>query len=184
MKIKTDRLTLRRFTPDDTEAMIAINADPRVMECFPSTMSRDETYAHLKRIESHWTGNNFGLFAIETPENDQMIGFTGLTIPTYTVPASPCVEVGWRLTPSAWGKGYATEAATACLQWGFGDLGLKEIVSFCFAGNTRSRAVMKRLGMAHNAAEDFDHPMLPPDSPLLRHVLYRSPLDARASTTR
>jgi RimJ/RimL family protein N-acetyltransferase len=69
MKIKTDRLILRRFTPDDTETMIAINADPRVMECFPSTMSRDETRAHLKRIETHWAENNFGLFAIEALES-------------------------------------------------------------------------------------------------------------------
>ncbi len=113
-----------------------------------------------------------------------MIGFTGLTIPTYTVPATPCVEVGWRLTPTAWNKGYATEAATTCLQWGFTELSLEEIISFTFEGNTRSRAVMERIGMTRNAADDFDHPMLPPDSPLLRHVLYRLPLDAGAPATR
>ena len=175
MKIKTDRLILRRFLPDDTETMIAINADPQVMECFPSTMPRDATLSHLQRIASHWETNGFGLFAMEIRGTGEMIGFTGLTIPTYTVPATPCVEVGWRLTPTVWGKGYATEAATACLNWGFNDLDLKEIVSFTFEGNTRSRRLMERLGMTRNIVDDFDHPMLPHDSPLLRHVLYRLP---------
>ena len=175
MKIETDRLTLRRFRSEDTDTMVAINADPRVMEYFPATMLREATLAHLARISDHWETNGFGLFALEIRENGQMIGFTGLTIPTYSVPASPCVEVGWRLSPDAWGKGFATEAASACLQWGFSELDLKEIVSFTFAGNTRSRRVMERLGMHHDKVDSFDHPMLPPDSPLLRHVLYRLP---------
>lgn len=103
--IKTDRLILRRFTPEDTEDITAINADPQVMKYFPSTMSRDETGAHMQRIMAHWVENNFGLFALEVRDTAQMIGFTGLSIPTYTVPATPCVEVGWRLTSTAWSKG-------------------------------------------------------------------------------
>jgi RimJ/RimL family protein N-acetyltransferase len=173
MKLETDRLILRRFRPEDTDAMVAINADPQVMECFPSTMSREETLAHLARVKAHWTENNFGLFAVEIRDTGQMIGFTGLSIPPYETPATPCVEVGWRMTPTAWGKGYATEAATACLNWGFNEIDLNEIVSFTFEGNTRSRRVMERLGMTHNTQDDFDHIMLPADSPLLRHVLYR-----------
>ena len=153
--------------------MVAINADPVVMECFPAAMSRDQTLAHLERVEAHWAKNNFGLFAVEVRETGQMIGFTGLSIPPYETPASPCVEVGWRFTPTAWRKGYATESATACLNWGFNDLDLSEIVSFTFEGNTRSIRVMERLGMTHNTADDFDHVMLPDDSPLLRHVLFR-----------
>jgi len=74
---------------------------------------------------------------------------------------------------SAWGQGYATEAARGWLDHGFRALGLAEIVSFAVVANARSRAVMERLGMRRDAAGDFDHPALPVDSPLRRHVLYR-----------
>lgn len=109
MKIETDRITLRLFDTEDTDAMVMINANPQVMEFFPAPMSREATLAHLRRISNHWETNGFGLFALEIRETGQVIGFTGLTIPTYTIPASPCIEVGWRLTPDAWGKGFATE---------------------------------------------------------------------------
>ena len=85
----------------------------------------------------------------------------------------PAVEVGWRLARSAWGHGFATEAAEASLEYGFVALGLEEIVSFTATGNTRSRAVMERLGMRHDPAGDFDHPRLAESHPLRRHVLYR-----------
>mgnify|MGYP003794300379 FL=1 len=83
------------------------------------------------------------------------------------------MEIGWRLTPDAWGKGLAFEAAQACLKWGFDKLDLKEIVSFTYKGNTPSRRLMDRLGMKRNKSDDFDHPMLTADSVLLRHALYR-----------
>ena len=81
--------------------------------------------------------------------------------------------MGWRLARSAWGHGFATEAAHEALRVGFDELGLDEVVSFTTVGNTRSRAVMERLGMAHDPADDFDHPALPAGDPLRRHVLYR-----------
>ena len=173
MKIETDRLTLRQFTPEDNATMALINGDTKVMECFPAPMTRQQSDAMMEGIAAHWQTNNFGMFALEIRETGQLIGFTGLTHPPYETAFSPCVEVGWRLTPEAWGKGFAFEAATACLNWGFTGLDLEEIVSFTFEGNTRSRQLMARLSMMRNPSEDFDHPMLPPDSPLLRHVLYR-----------
>ncbi len=173
MKIQTDRLILRQFCTADTQGMIAINADPVVMECFPATMTPDQTKAHISRIVSHWARHNFGLLALELRATGQFIGFTGLTIPPYDTPASPCVEVGWRLSPSAWGKGYASEAARACLHWGFTALDLAEIVSFTATQNNRSVGVMQRIGMTRNKMDDFAHPMLCADSPLCAHVLYR-----------
>ncbi|MHA1128922.1 MAG: GNAT family N-acetyltransferase [Alphaproteobacteria bacterium] len=184
MRIETDRLTLRQFTSEDYATMASINGDPKVMECFPAPMTAQQSDAMMKRIEEHWQTNNFGLFALEIRDTGQLIGFTGLTHPPYETTFTPCIEVGWRLTPEVWGKGFAFEAATACLNWGFTDLGLNEIVSFTFEGNTRSRHLMARLGMAHTPNEDFDHPMLPPDSPLLRHVLYRLALDQGAPSPR
>ena len=85
----------------------------------------------------------------------------------------PCVEIGWRLAADHWGHGYATEAAQRVLQRAFTDDGLSDVVSFTTETNRRSRRVMERLGMHHSRAEDFDHPSLPADHPLIRHVLYR-----------
>ena len=97
----------------------------------------------------------------------------GLAAPSFDAAFTPCVEVGWRLDPAAWGFGYATEAARAALAFGFSELGLGEIVSFTTVTNARSRAVMERIGMTHDSADDFDHPSLAVESPLRRHVLYR-----------
>jgi ribosomal-protein-alanine N-acetyltransferase len=96
-----------------------------------------------------------------------------LAVPGFEAHFTPAVEVGWRLARSAWGKGYATEAARAALTFGFEQVGLEEIVAFTAVGNQRSRAVMERLGMSHAPADDFDHPGIPAGHPLRRHVLYR-----------
>ena len=101
------------------------------------------------------------------------IGFVGLAEPRFEAPFTPCVEIGWRLRRDAWGHGYATEAAEAVLAHGFETLRLPEIVSFTTVANEPSRAVMRRLGMHHDPAEDFDHPSVPEGHPVRRHVLYR-----------
>jgi len=101
------------------------------------------------------------------------IGFVGLSVPSFTSHFTPCVEIGWRLAKEYWGNGYASEAAVACLRFGFEKLTLKQIVAFTAPLNKRSIAVMERIGMSRNPADDFDHPNIPPGDPLQRHVLYR-----------
>ena len=93
--------------------------------------------------------------------------------PSFSAAFTPCVEVGWRLAAEHWGRGYAAEAAAAALTHGFETRGLDEIVSFTSVGHSRSRRVMEKLGMSHDPADDFDHPNLPLDHPINRHVLYR-----------
>ena len=110
--------------------------------------------------------------AAEIKATGEFIGFVGLHIPSTTLPFSPCVEIGWRLARTYWGRGYATEAARAALQAGFERLALKEIVSFTAIGNRRSRAVMERLHMVRDE-ETFDHPDVPDESGLREHCLYR-----------
>ena len=83
------------------------------------------------------------------------------------------MEIGWRLARAAWGRGYASEAASAALRWAFESLELDEVVSFTVPANTRSWKVMERIGMRRSPADDFDHPRLPEGDPLRRHVLYR-----------
>ena len=83
------------------------------------------------------------------------------------------MEVGWRLAHGAWGRGYAPEAAAACLEFGFTHAGLEEIVSFTSVLNERSQSVMRKLGMRRDPADDFDHPRIAETDPLRPHVLYR-----------
>ena len=83
------------------------------------------------------------------------------------------VEIGWRLAPEFWGRGYASEAARAWLDRGFRDMGLDEIVSFAVRDNLRSVAVMQRIGMVADPGRDFDHPGVPDELPQLKpHVFY------------
>jgi RimJ/RimL family protein N-acetyltransferase len=83
----------------------------------------------------------------------------GLLVHTFDADFTPCVEIGWRLAFEHWGKGYATEAGRLAIGFGFEESG-DEIVSFTVPANSRSIAVMERLGMTH--AGEFEHPRLPP----------------------
>lgn len=150
-----------------------MNADPRVMEFFAGTLSRAESDGLVDRIEAHFDSHGFGAWAIEVPGVAPFVGFTGLSVPRFEAPFMPCVEVGWRLAVAHWGKGYATEAARLALDYGFETLRLREIVSFTAVTNLRSRAVMERVGMRRDPADDFDHPALTDGHRLRRHVLYR-----------
>jgi RimJ/RimL family protein N-acetyltransferase len=172
-ELGTERLRLRRWRPSDRDPFAALNADPRVMEHFPSLVSREESDALAGRIESHFDQHGFGLWAVEVVGVEAFVGFIGLCIPRFVAPFTPCVEIGWRLAAQYWGQGLATEGARAALAFGFETLGLKEIVSFTATVNLRSRRVMEKLGMTHNPADDFDHPVLPREHRLSRHVLYR-----------
>jgi RimJ/RimL family protein N-acetyltransferase len=172
-ELTTERLRLRGWENDDREPFAAMNADPAVMEHFPTTLSRATSDILVDLTMDGWAANGFGLWVVERAEDGQFLGFTGLSRPSFEAHFTPAVEVGWRLARHAWGSGYATEAALASLDFGFETVGLEEIVSFTVPANVRSRAVMERIGMRHDPADHFDHPKLPEGHPLRPHVLYR-----------
>ncbi|GAA4975939.1 GNAT family N-acetyltransferase [Yinghuangia aomiensis] len=171
--LSTDRLLLRQWQPSDAEPFARLNADPAVMEHFVAPLDRAASDAMAGRCRAAIERDGWGLWAVEVRATGEFIGFTGLARPVVDAPFMPAVEIGWRLARSAWGHGYATEAATAAAAFGFDDVGLSEIVSFTAVRNLRSRAVMERLGMTHDPHDDFDHPRIPEGHPLRRHVLYR-----------
>jgi len=125
-----------------------------------------------ERIQSLIDERGWGFWATELKSTGEFIGFVGLHVPIPQLPFAPCIEIGWRLAYRHWGRGYATEAARSTLRIGFDELNLSEIVSFTAVANTRSRAVMERLGMLPEA-ETFQHPSLPTGHPLREHCLYR-----------
>ena len=171
--LQTPRLFLRSWRQSDLEPLAEINADAEVMKYFPKILSRQESDALVERIEKHHQAHGFGLWAVEERLTGVFIGLIGLSVPKFQAHFTPTVEVGWRLARKFWGQGYATEGAKRAISYGFKDLGLSEIVSFTAKSNLRSIAVMKRLGMNHKEADDFEHPALPSGHPLQRHVLYR-----------
>jgi ribosomal-protein-alanine N-acetyltransferase len=177
-------LILRRWRPSDAEPYAAINADPVAMEFFPSLFSRAESDASIERIEAAFERDGIGLWAVEVRGGAPFIGFTGAQRPRFDAHFTPCIEVGWRLTPAAWGYGYATEAARAVIDDVFAREDCGEIVAMTAVDNRRSRAVMVRLGMHRDPTDDFDHPLVPDGHRLRRHVLYRLPRSAWPVTSR
>jgi RimJ/RimL family protein N-acetyltransferase len=174
--VESDRLVLRGWREDDLEPIASLNADPRVMEHFPGTLSREQSDAFVKRVRDHWS-RGFGLWALEERATGMFIGYVGLSAPSFDAHFTPAVEVGWRLAHESWGRGYATEGARASLDWARDNISPPrgEIVSFTTVGNVRSRRVMEKLGFTHRDEDDFDHPALP-DWEWRRHVLYRRAL--------
>lgn len=172
-ELRTERLLLRRWRPEDLELFAAMNADPRVMEYFQRTVTREESAGFIAKMEADFEKNGFGWWAVEIPGVTPFAGFVGLSIPGFQTHFTPCVETGWRLALDFWNQGYATEAARAALAFGFEQVVLSEIVAFTAVGNVRSCRVMEKLGMTYNPADDFDHPSIPEGHPLRRHVLYR-----------
>ena len=169
----TARLVLRRWQDADLEPMLALSTDPEVMRHFPRPMTAPEVQRLAATNNRLLDTHRPGLYAVGRRDDRRFLGFVGLAVPRFEAHFSPCVEIGWRLARDAWGHGYATEAAVVVLDHAFTDLGLDQVVSFTAVENERSRAVMRRLGMSHDPADDFDHPGVEPGHPLRRHVLYR-----------
>jgi RimJ/RimL family protein N-acetyltransferase len=175
--ISTQRLLLRHWKESDFDPFADMCADTDVMKYFPSILNRDESFSLARKIKSLIEERDWGAWAVEIPNQCEFIGFVGLHIPKDNLPCSPCVEVLWRLAKPFWGKGYATEAATAAIDFGFSKLDLDKVVAFTAAINSPSIKVMERIGM-QNSHSNFAHPDLPTTSPLSQHVLYRISADA------
>ena len=170
--METDRLILRDWKDEDLAPFADLNGDPGVMEYFPSVLTREESDDLASAIRNKIKIEGWGPWAVELKATGEFIGVVGLQKSESNLPFYPCVEVAWRLSSKHWNKGYATEAAKASLNYASSVLNLKEVVSFTAKLNVRSQTVMKKIGMCSDGYE-FDHPGVPSDSPLCRHVLYK-----------
>jgi RimJ/RimL family protein N-acetyltransferase len=176
VEINTERLVLRDWREPDLSPWTAMNADPEVREYLGPPLTAADAAASVRSFQDGLDRDGFGFWAVEVGASGEFIGFTGLDRVDDGMPFTG-VEVGWRLARSAWGHGYATEAATAALEYGFATLGLPEILAITTTTNLRSQAVMRRIGMTYDPAEDFDDPEVD-EGPLRRQVLYRKLRDA------
>ncbi|MFJ1581645.1 GNAT family N-acetyltransferase [Streptomyces sp. NPDC088147] len=176
-ELRTDRLTLRRWRDSDLEPWAVMNADPEVREHLGDVLTREQSEASVALYQAKFDQRGYGWWAVEVRATGEFIGFAGLDRVDDDMPFTG-VEIGWRLARSAWGQGYATEAALTVLAYGFDTLGLSEILAVTTSANVRSQAVMRRIGMTRDPADDFDDPTVP-EGPLRSNVLYRIARDTR-----
>jgi len=169
-QIRTDRLLLRRWRDEDRAPFSVMGADPEVMRYFPAPLTRAESDALAARADASFDTRGYGLWALEHRDSGAFLGFTGLAPMPAGVPGEGGVEVGWRLAREAWGQGYATEAASAAVAFGFNELLLDEVNSITAVINAPSRAVMVRIRMS--LADEFENPRVAVGSPLRPHVRY------------
>jgi len=170
-EIKTERLVMRGWRESDLAPWAAMNADPEVRQYVGPLLTFEQAAAWALNFQDDLDRYGFGFWALEVRASGEFIGFTGLGTVGGEMPVTG-IEIGWRLARPAWGHGYATEAALAAMDYGFGVMGLPEIVAVAMARNLRSQAVMRRIGMTRDPAEDFDDPNVE-EPPLRRHVVYR-----------
>ena len=167
---KSDRLGFRNWLASDQEKLAVINADMEVMEFFPSTRSVTETKTFIERMRKQYGDKGYCYFAVDVLEDGEFIGFIGLSEQNFAADFTPCIDIGWRLAKTAWNKGYATEGAKRCLEYGFEALHLDNIYSIAPVANIKSQQVMKKIGM--RKVKTFDHPQLLDNARLRKCVLY------------
>jgi RimJ/RimL family protein N-acetyltransferase len=171
-RLKTDRLILRDWRDQDLDALAAMGQDPEVMATLGPLMDRDAGADLLKRLRAMADEHGHTFWALERTEDSRTVGFTGI-IRGRDGPVEGLLEIGWRLASDCWGCGYASEAARAALAWAHANRPGEDVYAITAVTNTRSRAVMERLGMIHEPELDFEHPRVPDGSPLKAHVTYR-----------
>jgi RimJ/RimL family protein N-acetyltransferase len=171
--IETERLVLRTWQNEDADEYYQINQDPKVIEFLKGPLSMKEVNDFISFMNKQFKEIGYTVWAAEEKASGKLIGYIGLDPVKWEAPFGKAVEVEWRLGTEYWNKGYATEGAKACLDYGFNKCGLKEIVSFTVPANIRSIRVMEKIGMMRDLNADFAHPELPRESRLSKHVLYR-----------
>jgi RimJ/RimL family protein N-acetyltransferase len=172
-KLETERLVLRQWSQNDIPLFAAIDADPQVMKMLGGPRSPEKSTADIDVEASRLALTGVGKWVVEERSTGELIGRVGLGATDDGLPFPKSLEIAWRLRTKSQGRGYATEAARACLNYAFSILHAPEVIAVTAAINAPSQAVMQRLGMTHDPSGSFDHPRLPVGDPLQPHVLYR-----------
>lgn len=170
-EFESERLGFRRWKDEDKPAFAKMNCNKEVMRYFPKALTRDESDSFINKINKQFIEYGYGLWAVEIKSSKTFIGFIGFYTAAFEAYFTPCIEIGWRLDNEFWNRGYATEGAKACLEYGFNQLGMQEIYSFTAQINKPSINVMKKIGMVQ--VDSFEHPRIETNHPLRPHVLFK-----------
>jgi RimJ/RimL family protein N-acetyltransferase len=168
----SERLGFRNWNLSDLDKMQEINSDEKVMEFFPSIPTKEQTADFVERMKKQFEDKGFCYFAVDKLENNEFIGFIGLSEQTYNADFTPCVDIGWRIKSSEWNKGFASEGAKKCLEYALNELGLENIYSIAPKINIKSEHIMKKIGLKKQY--EFEHPLLTNNDRLKTCVLYKN----------
>lgn len=168
----SERLGFRNWNLTDIDPMQEINSDEKVMEFFPNILTREKTVEFIARMKNQFEDKGFCYFAVDKLENNEFIGFIGLSEQTYEADFTPCVDIGWRIKSREWNKGFATEGAKKCLDYALNDLKIEDIYSIAPKINTKSEHIMIKIGLKKQY--EFEHSLLPNNSLLKTCVLYKT----------
>ena len=169
--IETERLVLRPWQDTDGAEFVHVTNTPAVMKHLGGVRMPygwNKLVADQQALQAE---HGFCFWLAERKADRAILGFCGLE-PGTVGPITGDVEIGWRLREDAWGRGYAKEAARACLDWAWRQLPVSRIVAITVPANTASWGLMERLGMIRRPELDFGHPSFEPDHPLYRHITY------------
>jgi len=164
------RLGFRNWVFTDIEKMHEINSDEKVMEFFPYIPTKEQTAEFVKRMKKQFEGKGFCYFAVDKLEDNEFIGFIGLSEQTYKADFTPCIDIGWRIKSSEWNKGFASEGAKKCLDYALNDLKLEKVYSIAPKINTKSEHIMIKIGLKKQY--EFEHTLLTNTERLKTCVLY------------
>ena len=168
----SSRLGFRNWQEQDILKMVEINSNGEVMKYFPAPATPEQTEDFTQRMQNQYLMRRHCYFAVDILQSSEFIGFIGLSFQDFESAYTPFVDVGWRLAPGYWNKGYATEGAKRCLEYGFNKLGLSEIYATAPLANKKSWHIMKKLGMYQ--VNTFLHPALKGNANLEQCVLYKA----------
>jgi RimJ/RimL family protein N-acetyltransferase len=180
--LTTARLILRQPEQSDAEPLMAMDADPEVMQYIGTGAvippDRDRVLQAISRWRTQWDEQGFGLCSIIVAETGEYAGWVALAVPYFLPEILPAVELGYRLRREHWGHGYATEAAAGLLRFGLTEAGLDRIVSIRHVDNTGSKRVQEKIGLRF----EFETTVQAlADQPVAVHAITREQFDARRS---
>jgi RimJ/RimL family protein N-acetyltransferase len=168
----SERLGFRNWNLTDLDKMHEINSDVNVMEFFPSILSKEQTTEFIERMQNQFLDKGFCYFAVDKLEENEFIGFIGLSEQTYKADFTPCIDIGWRIKSSEWNKGFASEGAKKCLDYARDELKLENVYSIAPKINTKSEHIMIKIGLQKQY--EFEHSLLTNNDRLKTCVLYKT----------
>lgn len=154
----SDRLGFRNWRSSDLTFLNKLNSNKEVMKYFPKTSSKNENMKFILKMKSMFNTKGYCYFVVESLQSKEIIGFIGLAYQDYEAEFTPAIDIGWRLMPEFWGKGFATEGARRVLIFAQNDLQIKTIFAIAPVINHRSIEIMERIGMSYQY--DFNHSKL------------------------
>ena len=161
MKIlaETERLILREILPQDEDGLFEMDSDPEVHRYLGNepVQNREQIREVIRYIRRQYTDNGIGRWAVTDRHTHRFLGWAGLKLVTETVNGHTGYhDLGYRFMKQHWGRGYATEAARAVLDYGFDRMHLDEIYAMADCGNAASDHVLTKAGFTRLHTFDFE----------------------------